>query len=119
LESSSDDIEDVVKDIIPTEVECTESEEEFVKAAEVVKSQIYPNETEQNGALGKIPYLFFSVAFSAWIVSLLAVYLPIIRWATPTFPLIVGDNLIAIFLASTAIASITSLLIGLNKLGRK
>jgi len=63
-------------------------------------------------------YIIFSIAFSTWLVSLLAIYLPMSRWGTPTFPVIIDNNILAIFLASTALSSVSSFLIGLDKLGK-
>jgi hypothetical protein len=67
---------------------------------------------------GKTPYLFFFVAFGIWIVSLLTVYLPISGLVTPVYPLIIDSNIMTVFLGSTAVCFLSSLLIGLSKLGR-
>jgi len=67
---------------------------------------------------GKIPYLFFFVAFGIWIVSLFTVYLPISGLVTPVYPLIIDGNIMTVFLGSTAVSFLSSLLIGLSKLGR-
>jgi len=67
---------------------------------------------------GKIPYLFFFVAFGIWIVSLFTVYLPMSGLVTPVYPVVIDGNIMTVFLVSTAVSFLTSLLIGLSKLGR-
>jgi len=63
-------------------------------------------------------YIIFTMAFSIWLVSLLAIYLPMTRWGTPTFPFVIDNNTLAIFLGSTVLSSVSSFLIGLDKLGK-
>ena len=72
-----------------------------------------------NSALkSKVPYFFFLTTFIIWLASLLAVYMPIIGWVTPSFPLTVNNTILMTFLVSAGLASVSSLLIGLHKLGR-
>jgi len=67
---------------------------------------------------GKIPYLFFFVAFSIWLVSLFTVYLPVSGLVTPVYPAVIDGNIMIVFIGSTAVSFLISLLIGLSKLGR-
>lgn len=64
-----------------------------------------------------LQYIVFTAVFSAWLVSLLAVYLPVSNWVTPTFPSTVDNNALMIFLVTTALSSLSSLFVGLNMLG--
>jgi len=64
-------------------------------------------------------YLFFSATFAMWMVSLLAVYLPVSGLTTPTYPFIISDSVMILFLAATALAFITSFTLGLRRLREK
>jgi len=66
----------------------------------------------------KVPYFFFLTTFTIWLVSLLAVYLLISGWVSPSFPLTMNHTIITVFLVSAGLASVSSLLIGLHKLGK-
>lgn len=66
----------------------------------------------------KVPYFFFLTTLIIWLVSLLAVYLPIVGWVNPSFPLAVDSTVLMTFLVSAGLASVSSLLIGLHKLGK-
>jgi hypothetical protein len=71
-----------------------------------------------NMALKKIlPYLLLSALFALWLFSLLAVYLPITSWGTPTFPITINSNMKALFLASSIILALATFLFGIQKLG--
>ncbi|NWG09746.1 MAG: hypothetical protein HXX80_05525 [Nitrososphaerales archaeon] len=66
---------------------------------------------------GRLGYVVLALALMVWFVSLLVVYLPISKLITPTFSLpIEYDYMLIIFLASTALSSLTSFYIGLDKL---
>ena len=66
----------------------------------------------------KVPYFFFLTSLAIWLVSLLAVYLPVSGWVTHNPPLSTDGSVLMIFFVSAGLASISSLLIGLHKLGR-
>ncbi len=66
----------------------------------------------------KVPYFFFLTTFIIWLVSLLTIYIPIIGWVTPAFPPTVNNTILTIFLVSAGLASVSSLLIGLHRLGK-
>ncbi len=66
-----------------------------------------------------LKYIVFGITFSTWVVSLLAVYLPMSRWVTPTFPVNVDNTVLTAFLATTILSSMSSLYIGLGMLGIK
>lgn len=66
----------------------------------------------------RMPYLFFLATFAIWLVSLLAIYLPVSGLVTPSFSLTVDDTAMTIFLVSAGLGSVSSLLIGLRKLGK-
>ena len=66
----------------------------------------------------KVPYFFFLATFIIWLVSLLTIYIPIAGWVTPIFPTTVNNTILMIFLVSAGLASVSSLLIGLHKLGK-
>lgn len=66
----------------------------------------------------KAPYFFFLTTFTIWVVSLLAVYLPISGWVNPSFPPTMNHTIMTIFLVSAGLASVSSLLIGLHRLGK-
>jgi len=61
----------------------------------------------------------FIAVFITWFLSLLAVYIPISNWITPTFPLTINNYALTIFVASTSIAFPMSLYLGLDKLRAK
>lgn len=65
---------------------------------------------------GKIPYLFFITGFGIWAASLLTIYLPISGWVTPVYSTVVDNNTMTVFLGSTVLSFLSSLLIGLNHL---
>ena len=67
----------------------------------------------------KAPYCLFLATFGIWAVLLLAVYLPIIGFTTPVFPLTINNTMMLSFLVSAGIASILSLIIGIIKLRGK
>ena len=64
-------------------------------------------------------YSFFVIVFSVWLISLLAIYLPASNWVTSTYPSTIDNTTLAIFLVSTVLSSLTSFLLGLDKLLRK
>lgn len=66
----------------------------------------------------RVLYSFFVIVFSVWLISLLAIYLPASNWVTSTFPPTIDNTTLAIFLASTVLSSLTSFLLGLDKLVR-
>lgn len=70
------------------------------------------NKLEEN-----LRYIAFGIAFGLWFVSLLAVYLPISNWGTPTFPVTISNNVLTLFLVMSGLSSFASLYIGLDILG--
>jgi hypothetical protein len=64
-------------------------------------------------------YLFFLATFAIWIATLLIVYLPISGLMAPTFPFILNNNTMGLFLSATALVVITSLTLGLNRVRDK
>jgi hypothetical protein len=64
-------------------------------------------------------YLFFLATFAIWMTTLLIVYLPISGLMAPTFPFILNNNTISLFLTATALVVITSLTLGLNRVREK
>jgi hypothetical protein len=64
-----------------------------------------------------LPYLLLSILFAIWLFSLLAVYIPTASKETATFPVTINPNMIALFLASSAILTSITFLFGLQKLG--
>lgn len=56
----------------------------------------------------KGPYFFFLAAFAIWLVSLLGIYLPVSGWMTPSFPLIIDNTRMTVFLVSASLASFSS-----------
>ena len=67
----------------------------------------------------KKSYKAFIIVLIAWIVSLLAVYIPTSKWMPPTFPLTINNHTLPLFIASTSLASSVSLYLGLDKLRAK
>ena len=64
-----------------------------------------------------LQYKAFLSVFSIWIVSLVAVYLPISRLLTPTFPLTIEYNYkLLLFVVSATISSIIAFYIGFDRL---
>ena len=61
----------------------------------------------------------FIVVFGIWFISLLAVYVPISSWMTPTFPKTINNYALTIFIASTGLATPMSLYLGLDQLKAK
>lgn len=61
----------------------------------------------------------FIVVFVTWFISLLAVYIPISNWITPTFPLTINNSTLSVFIVSTGLAFFMSLYLGLDKLRAK
>jgi len=68
---------------------------------------------------GKRAYLFFLATFAIWMVSLLIVYLPISGLMTPTFPFVINNNTMGVFLSATALVVVTSFTLGLNRVRDK
>jgi len=66
----------------------------------------------------RLLYIFFIMMLSAWFVSLLAVYLPTSKFVTPIFPVVIDSHIFVVFSVATALSSLTSFLIGLDKLGK-
>lgn len=64
-------------------------------------------------------YLFFLATFAMWVAALLIVYLPISGLMAPTFPFILNNNTMGLFLTATALVVITSLTLGLNRVRDK
>ncbi len=64
-----------------------------------------------------LPYIFLSVLFAIWLFLLLAVYIPTTSWGTPTFPVKIDPSLRTMFLSSTVLLAMTSLLMSFEKLG--
>lgn len=64
-----------------------------------------------------LQYIVFCAMLSAWLLSLSAVYLPVSRWGTPTFPLTVDNNILTVFIVTTGLSSFSSLYVGFNMLG--
>ncbi len=64
----------------------------------------------------KKSYKAFIIVLIAWIVSLLAVYVPTSKWMPPTFPSTINNHTLPLFIASTGLASSVSLYLGLDTL---
>lgn len=61
--------------------------------------------------------LFLLLSFSVWIVSLLLIYPPTARFVFPAFPYTINGALLALFVGSTALCAVSSLLVGMNLIG--
>jgi hypothetical protein len=79
---------------------------------------VRPNAGHNLNLRSKVPFFFFLTSLAIWLVSLLAVYLPVSGGVTHNPPLSTDGSILMIFFVSTGLASISSLLIGLHKLGR-
>ena len=73
--------------------------------------------TLKNKLKRNLQYIVFCAMLSAWLVSLLAVYLPVSRWGTPTFPSTIDNKTLMVFLVTAGLSSFSSLYVGFNMLG--
>lgn len=62
-------------------------------------------------------YAFFIITFTIWLALLLVFYFPTRVQTAPIISSVMDGAIRTIFLASTLLSSITSFLIGLDKLG--
>jgi hypothetical protein len=62
-------------------------------------------------------YIFISVLFAIWLISILAVYIPTLSWGIPTFPVKIDPTLKTVFLISTVGLTLSSFLMGMEELG--
>jgi hypothetical protein len=66
----------------------------------------------------RAPFIFFSIMLTLWVVSILAVYLPISPWSAQTFPKTIDAKAMNFFLTMTGISFATFLGMGLRGLSK-